>query len=84
METLVHDLDYQQHKDVMQSSRKDKPSKREHPIKVTKNGEVSWCTIIEQYIVYDETYCFEVARTSYPLVALSALSVYCRTYLGEG
>ena len=50
-------------------------------VKVTKNGEISWDCKTKEFVVYDETYSSEVARTNYPLVALAALGVYCKEYL---
>ena len=51
--------------------------------RVTTNGEISYDVDSQIFVVYDETYAYEVGRTSYPLVALHMLQAYCKHYLGE-
>lgn len=52
-------------------------------IKVTTNGEISFDAVNKEYIVFEETYAYEVGRTSYPKVAVSMLETYVKNYLGE-
>ncbi len=50
-------------------------------VKVTTNGEISYLTEINEFLVFDETYAYEVCRTSYPLIAVAAHTIYCEQYL---
>ncbi|AUR92185.1 coil containing protein [Vibrio phage 1.170.O._10N.261.52.C3] len=49
--------------------------------KVTTNGEISYDTRTDEYVVYEETYAHEVGRTSYPKVAVNMLETYAEEYL---
>lgn len=51
-------------------------------IKVTKNGEISWDSQTREFVIWDETYAYEVGRTHYPLCALAMLETYAKEYLG--
>lgn len=52
-------------------------------VKVTKNGEVSYDLEDREFVVYDETYAYEVGRTPYPMLAWCMLTAYCEHYLGK-
>lgn len=50
-------------------------------IKITTNGEICFDAVNKEYIVFEETYAYEVGRTSYPKVATNMLKVYSEEYL---
>lgn len=49
--------------------------------KVTENGEVCYDYKTKEFVVYEETYAYEVGRTAYPLCAYYMLQVYADNYL---
>lgn len=51
--------------------------------KITPNGEICFDLSTFEYVVFDETYAFEVGRTSYQFIAEAMLDVYS-SYLGKG
>lgn len=59
------------------------PEKGMSLVKVTENGEICYDTEACLFIVFDETYCYEVGTTNYPLVAVSVLETYTSEYLKE-
>ena len=50
-------------------------------VKVTENGEICLDNITREYIVFDETYAYEVGRTYYEKCAIAMLEAYSKYYL---
>lgn len=49
--------------------------------RVTENGEICKDLNTKEYVVFDETYAYEVGRTHYPKCAEAMLEAYCEEYL---
>lgn len=50
-------------------------------VKVTENGEICLDNITREYVVFDETYAYEVGRTYYEKCAIAMLEAYSKYYL---
>lgn len=62
-------------------NRRDTFYKSEKLVRVSSNGEISYDTITKEYVVFEETYAYEVGRTCYPKVATTMLKTYAKEYL---
>lgn len=51
--------------------------------KVTTNGEICFDADEKEFVVFDETYAYEVGRTTYPMCALALLESYSAYYLNQ-
>jgi hypothetical protein len=49
--------------------------------KVTEHGEICFDYTTREFVVFDETYAYEVGRTHYPLCAYAMLETYGEEYL---